>query len=206
MGRGVGRQVVRVRLYGSGEDGQDEPDTCLDGRGVVGAGDDSQRCEPLAPVAVVQQLEQHLEELQKQVSANRGDIDALQVTTEETVERTDSVERHVTEDRGRIDALDRRVDVDHELLLELRADGLGQAQVAAHLQVALRSSRLIGAAIGIVMASCKVSEDVAFEMLRKASQDSNTKLRVVADEVLHTGAIPQLDAGTTAGATAVHRT
>lgn len=56
-----------------------------------------------------------------------------------------------------------------------------------HLEVALRSSRRIGMAIGILMASDKIPEDEALELLRAASQQSNRKLRDVADDVVMTG-------------------
>ena len=41
--------------------------------------------------------------------------------------------------------------------------------------------------MGIVMANCKVSEEDAFAMLRRASQHSNRKVRILADEVVFTG-------------------
>ena len=58
-------------------------------------------------------------------------------------------------------------------------------QHAANLEVALHSSRTIGAAIGILMARHNVYEAEAFQMLRRASMDTNRKLREVADEVVH---------------------
>lgn len=60
----------------------------------------------------------------------------------------------------------------------------------AGLHRALDSARRIGAAIGIVMFSLKVSEGAAFDLLRHASQNGNRKLRDVADDVLATGVIP----------------
>jgi len=59
-----------------------------------------------------------------------------------------------------------------------------------NLEIALESSRVIGMAMGIVMANRLVTADQAFEALRKASQDSNRKLRDVAVEVMETGALP----------------
>jgi hypothetical protein len=58
---------------------------------------------------------------------------------------------------------------------------------AANLQVALLTSRQIGAAIGILMAAHRVTEDAAFGMLRRASQGSHRKLRDVAEDVIDTG-------------------
>jgi hypothetical protein len=60
-----------------------------------------------------------------------------------------------------------------------------------NLEIALESSRVIGMAMGIVMSSRLVTADQAFEALRKASQDSNRKLREVAAEVTETGLLPE---------------
>jgi ANTAR domain-containing protein/GAF domain-containing protein len=60
-----------------------------------------------------------------------------------------------------------------------------------NLEVALESSRVIGMAMGIVMSSRLVTADQAFEALRRASQESNRKLRDVAAEVTETGLLPE---------------
>lgn len=61
---------------------------------------------------------------------------------------------------------------------------------AEHLTIALRNSREIGQAIGILMAGHKVTADKAFELLRAASQHGHVKLREVAREVTLTGQLP----------------
>jgi AmiR/NasT family two-component response regulator len=58
------------------------------------------------------------------------------------------------------------------------------------LRAALASARHIGAAIGIVMAAHRCTEDEAFEMLACASMHQNRKLREVAGDVVRTGALP----------------
>ena len=58
-----------------------------------------------------------------------------------------------------------------------------------HLEVALRTSRRIGMAMGILMATDKLREDEAFERLSSASQRANRKLREIADDVIMTGAL-----------------
>ena len=76
---------------------------------------------------------------------------------------------------------------------------------AAHAAVALATARreeqlegkagsrdLIGMAKGIVMARQGVSEDEAFDILRRASQRMNVKLRELADRVVHP---PVIEAG-----------
>ncbi|MHA3700844.1 GAF and ANTAR domain-containing protein [Jatrophihabitans sp. YIM 134969] len=59
-----------------------------------------------------------------------------------------------------------------------------------NLKRALDSSRLIGAATGILMAHHRLTQEQAFDVLRQVSQNSNRKLRDVADDVVHTGAVP----------------
>lgn len=56
-----------------------------------------------------------------------------------------------------------------------------------NLQGAIDSSRRIGAAIGIVMAAMKITEDEAFDVLIKISQRQNRKLRFIADDIVLTG-------------------
>lgn len=57
----------------------------------------------------------------------------------------------------------------------------------ARLQEALASNRRIGAAIGILMCRHTVTEAEAFDLLRRASQNTNRKLHELADEVVLTG-------------------
>lgn len=59
----------------------------------------------------------------------------------------------------------------------------------ANLERALDSNRQIGMAMGILMATHRVTGGDAFALLRIASQNSNRKLAVVAEEVIHTGAL-----------------
>jgi GAF domain-containing protein len=59
-----------------------------------------------------------------------------------------------------------------------------------HLENALRSRSIIDQAMGVLMGQAHVTADEAFEMLRRRSQHSNTKLRdvaatIVADAVRH---------------------
>ncbi|MEO7261434.1 MAG: ANTAR domain-containing protein [Jatrophihabitantaceae bacterium] len=58
---------------------------------------------------------------------------------------------------------------------------------AVNLQLALESSREIGQAIGILMATYKVTSQQGFDLLRTASQHTHRKLREVATDVCDTG-------------------
>jgi GAF domain-containing protein len=58
-----------------------------------------------------------------------------------------------------------------------------------NLQRALTSNRRIGMAMGVLMATHKLTETDAFTLLRIASQNSNRKLTDIADDVITTGTL-----------------
>ena len=66
-----------------------------------------------------------------------------------------------------------------------------RAQISG-LEQAVASNRAIGMAIGILMANARIGQDEAFDLLRTVSQRTNRKLREIADEVVHTGQLPEL--------------
>ena len=104
--------------------------------------------------------------------------------------RTDVEDDRAQENRRRIEDVEGRLDVHEAMIAELQAEGLVSSEQAAHLETALQTARTIGAAVGIVMIRCRVSEVGAFELLKKASQDTNRKLRLVAEEIVLTGDAP----------------
>ena len=66
-------------------------------------------------------------------------------------------------------------------------DAAGERDRADRLEEGLASNRRIGTAVGILMCRHTITEEKAFQLLRTASQNSNRKLREIADEVVHTG-------------------
>ena len=66
-----------------------------------------------------------------------------------------------------------------------------QAQDIENLQTALRASRQIGVAIGILMSRHLVTYEEAFAQLAEASQLLNRKVRDIAEEVAVTGELPE---------------
>lgn len=108
-------------------------------------------------------LQEQIDALVRQIKTNRADIDALQ---------------------RRADASETQATIDRDMIAELQRDGVLSQEHAAQMQEALKSSREIGAAIGLIMASRQVSEPDAFEILRMASQDSNRKVRDLAAELV----------------------
>jgi AmiR/NasT family two-component response regulator len=76
----------------------------------------------------------------------------------------------------------------------LAADSVGEDLATAHdkianLEIALKSGRRIGMAMGILMAQFRIREDAAFDMLREASQNRNRKLRDLAEDVILAGTL-----------------
>lgn len=93
--------------------------------------------------------------------------------------------------RDDIQALEAQAVVDRDLIDHLQSEGAVDRDKLANLEVALASARRIGVAMGILMASEKITVDQAFHQLRVASQSSHRKLRGVADDVLLTGMLVQ---------------
>jgi AmiR/NasT family two-component response regulator len=58
------------------------------------------------------------------------------------------------------------------------------------LQTALNTRETIGEALGILMERERISADQAFDILRRASQHLNIKLREVAQDLVDTGKDP----------------
>jgi hypothetical protein len=65
---------------------------------------------------------------------------------------------------------------------------------ADNLNSALATRELIGQAQGILMERERISSDQAFDILRRASQHLNRKLRDVAQDLVDTGARPETGA------------
>jgi hypothetical protein len=63
---------------------------------------------------------------------------------------------------------------------------------ANHLIRALETNREIGVAMGILMASGKLTQQQAFEQLRTASQNLNRKLHDIAADVARNGQLPSV--------------
>jgi hypothetical protein len=76
--------------------------------------------------------------------------------------------------------------------------------LGGHLAVALRNARqeetlrkkmeshkLIGQAMGILMERYGIDADHAFAVLRRCSQDRNVAIRDLANQLIHTGRLPE---------------
>jgi GAF domain-containing protein len=80
------------------------------------------------------------------------------------------------------------IDPDVRQLAELFAThaalALGRIRQEENLHSALHARKVIGQAIGIVMAQYELDQDRAFQYLARVSQNSNVKLRDVAEELV----------------------
>lgn len=68
---------------------------------------------------------------------------------------------------------------------------VSSARREANLAQAVDARKLVGVAMGILMERYDLSEDQAFAVLRRYSQDTNTKLRDVAQQLIETRKLPR---------------
>ncbi|MBL0749109.1 ANTAR domain-containing protein [Nocardioides baculatus] len=118
-------------------------------------------------------LQRQIDQLVAQVKSNRDDIQGL-------TERADAADLRADAARDRADDLEARSVIDRELIAELHTDGVVRQEHVAELEAALASSRTIGAALGILMASRNIGQAEALTVLKETSQRTNTKLRDLA--------------------------
>ncbi len=76
------------------------------------------------------------------------------------------------------------------LALNSAEDRESEEKRSGHLTEALRTRELIGQAQGILMERERITADQAFDVLRRASQHLNVKLREVAERLVETGEAP----------------
>jgi hypothetical protein len=77
------------------------------------------------------------------------------------------------------------------LALDSAEERASDQKKSANLIEALRTRELIGQAQGILMERERISGDQAFDLLRRASQHMNIKLREVAETLVETGESPE---------------
>jgi AmiR/NasT family two-component response regulator len=91
--------------------------------------------------------------------------------------------------RARIGDLERQSELDQQLVQQLEAEGVIDRTRIVGLESALQTCRRIGAAMGILMVTQMMTEEQAFEALRLASQQSQRRLRDLADDVVRSGTL-----------------
>ncbi|WP_078840581.1 GAF and ANTAR domain-containing protein [Streptomyces antioxidans] len=75
------------------------------------------------------------------------------------------------------------------LLASHAAVAFSSARTADQLQQAIQTRHTIGEAMGILMERLKITEDDAFALIRRVSQERNVKLRDIARQVCESGGI-----------------
>jgi hypothetical protein len=85
------------------------------------------------------------------------------------------------------EAVERARRLSEHAALAIAADISGDR--ADNLEVALRNSRTIGAAIGILTERLRITSEDAFDRLRQASQQGNRKISDLAAELVETGTV-----------------
>ena len=122
-------------------------------------------------------LQRQIDQLVTIVKSNRDDIQGLSARADAAALRADAA-------HDRADDLEARSVIDRELIAALQADGVLHQEHVAELQAALTSSRTIGAALGILMASRNIGQAEALEVLKQTSQRTNTKMRDLAETLV----------------------
>ena len=87
----------------------------------------------------------------------------------------------------RLEASEYQAGVDRDILATLQIDEELARNHADQLEQALRTSRIIGAAVGMVMASRQLDQDDALAVLKDASSRTNVKLSVLCAEMVQNG-------------------
>ncbi|MGN6575581.1 MAG: GAF and ANTAR domain-containing protein [Nocardioides sp.] len=82
------------------------------------------------------------------------------------------------------DTIDPSAPMSAELFATHAALALGRAREVDDLNAAMETRSMIGQAMGILMERYRISSEHAFHFLTRTSQESNTKLRDVAAEVI----------------------
>jgi hypothetical protein len=93
--------------------------------------------------------------------------------------------------RGRWDDAELEVAMLAAAGLALVLTAVAQRDRTHHLEVALSSSRVIGAAVGVLMTRHGWTYDQAFDALRRTIQHGHRKLRDIADDVVLMGTLPE---------------
>lgn len=114
-----------------------------------------------------------------------GDPGELRRQIEALVARVEQNHEGIADLARRTDALEVQAWIDRDMITDLQAEGLLAAEHAVQMEQALKSSRTIGAAIGLLMGNRHIGEDQAITVLKQVSQDTNRKMRDLAAEIVH---------------------
>lgn len=137
-------------------------------------------------------LKRRVDDLEQEAQADRATIQGLQGQAAVDRRTISDLQDQATVDRQTISELEDQAEVDHALIAHLAAEGEIDRDKIANLEAALITARRIGAAMGVLMTSHKVTDSQAFDLLRHVSQSTHRKLREVAEDVVLTGTLPKM--------------
>jgi chromosome segregation ATPase len=129
-------------------------------------------------------LQARIDALVRQLAAHRADLDSLEARAEAANHRADEADRRVDTLEARADHAELAALVDRDMLSELQREGVLNRAHRAQMEQALATSRIIGAAIGMLMERERVSYDQAFAAFVDASARSGHKLYDLATELV----------------------
>ena len=89
-----------------------------------------------------------------------------------------------------VEAFDRDDEAIAHILARHVSVALATVRREQNLNLAIDARKLVGQAMGILMERHNLDSDTAFAVLRRYSQDTNTKLRDVAQQVIETRRLP----------------
>jgi hypothetical protein len=123
------------------------------------------------------ELQRQIDDLVASLAAFHNDMDSLRARADVAHGRADAADL-------RADASEAQSRLDRMMIAELQADGLISHEHVAQLEQALATSRTIGAAIGILMATRNIGQEEALTVLKGASSRSNTRMRDLAETIV----------------------
>jgi ANTAR domain-containing protein len=119
--------------------------------------------------------------------ASEARADVAEARADRAEVRADRAEILADLDSARVDKIEAAGLLDRKMIAELQADGRLSSAQTPQMEEALRSSRVVGMAMGLIMARQSLTEDQAFAVLAEASQDSNSMLREIAQVIVRGG-------------------
>ena len=114
-------------------------------------------------------------------------LDDLAVLAATNAANIGALEKRADESDLRQDASEAQAALDRDILATLQIDEELSREHVEQLQHALRTSRVIGAAIGLVMAGRGLDKDEALELLKSVSSRTNVKLSVLSTQIVQRG-------------------
>jgi AmiR/NasT family two-component response regulator len=129
-------------------------------------------------------LQRQIDELVALVGHNTEQIDVLTAGAHASDERAVAAQQRADAAQLRVDRMEARSVIDRAMIARLEAEGAVSRDHIAQLEAAIGASRRIGAALGILMVSRRISEDEALTVLRGASERTRMSVEHLAATIV----------------------